>query len=90
MKAPISALAALLVAGGASLAIAAAPAALASPGLMPQCEETEAGGGMEGGTTTLCETPGNAQLDARPSMLAPGAMGGMGMYGMGGMGMFVL
>jgi hypothetical protein len=89
MKAPKTTLAALLVAGGASLAIAAAPAALAAPGLEPQCEETEMGGGMEGGATTLCETPGNAQLDARPSLLAPGAMGGMGGWGMGG-GMFIL
>lgn len=72
---------ALLVAGGASLAIAVAPSALASPGLLPACEETEAGGGMEGGGTTLCETPGNAQLDSRPSVYAGGAMGGMAGFG---------
>ena len=77
MKASLTALAALLAAGGASIAIAAAPVALANPPLIPACEQTEAGGGMEGGDSTLCETPGNAQLDARPSVLAQGAMGGM-------------
>ncbi|MGB0438103.1 MAG: hypothetical protein ACPGVY_10155 [Mycobacterium sp.] len=89
MKARSTTLAALLVAGGASLAIAAAPSALAEPSLVPSCVETEQGGGFEGGATTLCESPGNAQLDARPSVLAPGAMGGMGGWGMGG-GMFIL
>ncbi len=88
MKARLTTLAALLVAGGASVAIAAAPAALAEPSLIPSCVETEQGGGMMGGSTTLCETPGNAQLDARPSMFAPGAMGGMGGWGMG-RGMFL-
>jgi hypothetical protein len=73
-------MAALLLAGSASLAIAAAPAALA----LPQCEETEQGGGWQGGTDTLCESPGNAELNARPSVLARGAMGGMGGFGMGG------
>ncbi|MCH9669413.1 MAG: hypothetical protein K0U76_00860 [Actinomycetia bacterium] len=91
MKARVTIFATLLVAGGASLAIAAAPSALASPSLLPSCVETEAGGGMQGGTTTLCESPGNAQLDARPSLLAPGDMGGMGGIGMmGGMGMFIM
>ena len=77
MKAPLTALAALLAAGGASITIAAAPVALANPPLIPACEQTEAGGGWQGGGATLCETPGNAQLDARPSVLAQGAMGGM-------------
>ena len=82
MKTPLTTLAALLVTGGASIAIAAAPIALAEPPLIPACEVEEAGGGMQGGSSTLCETPGNAQLDARPSVLAQGAMGGMGGFGM--------
>jgi hypothetical protein len=79
MKAPLlNTLAALLVAGGATFGIAAAPPALAAvpaahaavpaahaaPSLIPSCVNTEAGGGMRGGFTTLCETPGNAQLAA--------------------------
>ena len=67
MKARLSPLAALLVAGGASLAIAAAPAALAQP----SCVETGQGGGYAGGSTTVCQSPGNAQIDSRPSVLAP-------------------
>ncbi|MCH9666562.1 MAG: hypothetical protein K0U76_04060 [Actinomycetia bacterium] len=81
MKTLTRTLAAALVAGGASLAIAAAPPVLASPGLVPACEEDEAGGGRQGGTNTLCESPGNAELNARPSVLAPGAMGGMAGFG---------
>ncbi|BBX20392.1 hypothetical protein CRI77_03500 [Mycolicibacterium duvalii] len=73
MKARLSSLAALLVAGGAAAAIAAAPAALAQP----SCTETGQGGGMEGGSTTVCESPGNVQIDSRPSVYAPGPMGGM-------------
>ncbi len=76
MKALLSALAALLVGGGASFAIAAPPAALAKPSLLPSCVHTEAGGGRQGGGSTLCETPGNAQLDARPGVLAGGGIGG--------------
>lgn len=77
MKARSTTVAALLAAVGGSLAIAAAPPALASPGLLPGCEETEQGGGWQGGTNTLCESPGNAELNARPGVLAQGAMGGM-------------
>ncbi len=88
MKAPLNTLAALLVAGGASFAIAAAPAALASPSLIPSCVETEQGGGFQGGSTTICETPGNVQIDSRPSVYAPGAMGGMGGMFPWGMGNF--
>lgn len=83
MNAPMKALAALLVAGGASFAIVAAPTALAQP----NCVETEQGGGFEGGGTTVCESPGNVQIDSRPSVLAPGAMGGMFPWGYG---MFIL
>jgi len=85
MNIRLTALSTLLVAGGASLAIAAAPSALANPGLVPACEATEVGGGQQGGVSTLCETPGNAELNSRPSVLAPGAMGGIGGMG-GGMG----
>ena len=45
MKAPLNTLAALLVAGGASVAIIAAPAAFAQP----TCVETGQGGGYQGG-----------------------------------------
>ncbi|MGB0973041.1 MAG: hypothetical protein ACPGVG_19115 [Mycobacterium sp.] len=80
MKTPLNALAVLLVAGGAAFGIAAAPAALAEapaahaahakkPSLLPSCVNTEAGGGRQGGFTTLCETPGNAQLNGRPGVL---------------------
>ncbi|MCH9669414.1 MAG: hypothetical protein K0U76_00855 [Actinomycetia bacterium] len=83
MKAPMTTLAALLVAGGASLAVAAAPTALAQP----NCEQTEVGGGFAGGSTTVCQSPGNVQIDTRPSVLAPGAMGGFFPWGYG---MFIL
>ncbi|MGE2734892.1 hypothetical protein [Mycolicibacterium vaccae] len=73
MKARLTSLAALLVAGGASVAIAVAPAALAQP----KCVETGQGGGFEGGSTTVCQSPGNAQIDSRPPVYAPGPMGGM-------------
>lgn len=65
MKARLSTIAGLLAAGGAAVAIAAAPSALAAPSLEPQCEQT-GGSSVEGGQTTLCETPGNAQIDATP------------------------
>ncbi|MGE2833738.1 hypothetical protein [Mycobacterium sp. SMC-4] len=73
MKARLSSLAALLVAGGASVAIAAAPAASAQP----TCVETGHGGGIAGGSTTVCQSPGNAEIDSRPGVYAPGPMGGM-------------
>lgn len=81
MKPLSTVLAGLLLAGGVSLAVSAAPSAVANPGLLPACQEDEAGGGAEGGTNTLCESPGNAELNARPSVLAPGAMGGMAGFG---------
>ncbi len=76
-KAPLlNTLAAVLVAGGATFGIATAPAALAAApaaharsSLLPSCVHTEAGGGRQGGLATLCETPGNAQLDARSAVL---------------------
>lgn len=79
MKARLSTVAALLVAGGASVAIAAAPAALAQP----SCVQTGTGGGYQGGSNTVCETPGNAQIDSRPSVLAPNVDQGMFPWGMG-------
>ncbi|MGE0215378.1 hypothetical protein [Mycolicibacterium sp.] len=83
MKARLSTLAALVVAGGASVAIATAPAALAQP----TCVETGQGGGYQGGATTVCGSPGNAQIDTRPSVLAPNASQAMFPWGYG---MFIL
>ncbi len=86
MKAGLTTLATLLVVGGSAVAVAAAPVALAQP----SCVETEQGGGFEGGSNTICESPGNVQIDSRPSVLAPGAMGGMGGMFPWGYGMFIL
>ena len=82
MKARLGTLAALLVAGGASAAIAAAPAALAQP----NCSVTSQGGGIQGGATTVCESPGNAQISSTPSQYAMPWTGG---YLMGGFGPFI-
>ena len=80
MKARLGTLAALLAAGGASIAIAAAPAALAQP----KCATTSQGGGMQGGATEVCESPGNAQISSTPSVYAtPWYGGGMLGYGYG-------
>ncbi|MEW5807956.1 MAG: hypothetical protein AB1925_00740 [Actinomycetota bacterium] len=72
MKARLTTLAALIVAGGASVAIAAAPAALAQP----SCVETGQGGGFQGGANTDCQSPGNAQIDSRPGVYAEPWEGG--------------
>ena len=72
MKARLSTLAALLVAGGASVAIAAAPAAFAQP----SCVETGQGGGYQGGSTTVCQSPGNAQISSSPGVYAQPWYGG--------------
>jgi hypothetical protein len=55
-----------LVAGGAAVAIAAAPAAVAEP----SCESTGGGGGFAGGNTTVCQSPGNAEISSHPSVYA--------------------
>ncbi|BBZ31858.1 hypothetical protein [Mycolicibacterium confluentis] len=55
-----------LVAGGAAVAIAAAPAAVAAP----TCEATGGSGGIQGGQNTVCSSPGNVQIDSRPSVYA--------------------
>ena len=68
----------LVTAGAAALFVlgcAVSAPALAEP-LVPDCVETSSGGGWQGGGSTLCESPGNAQIVARPSVLAQGAMGG--------------
>lgn len=83
MTARLRTLAALLVAGGASVAIAVAPAATAQP----DCVQTGEGGGLQGGSTTLCQSPGNAQIDSRPSVLAPNVDQSMYPWGYG---MFIL
>jgi hypothetical protein len=74
MKARLSTLSALLVAGAASVAIAAAPAALAQP----NCVETGQGGGYQGGANTDCSSPGNNQIDSRPGVYAEPWEGGYG------------
>ena len=85
MNARLTALSALLAGGGAALAIAAAPAALAQP----NCEQTSSGGGgYQGGATTLCESPGNAQISSTPPAYAQPWYGG-GMFPWD-YGMFVL
>ncbi len=85
MKARLTALSALVAGAGAALAIAAAPAALAEP----NCEQTSSGGGgIQGGATTVCETPGNAQISSTPSEYAQPWYGG-GMFPWN-YGMFVL
>ena len=82
MKARLTALTALLAGGGAALAI---PAALAQP----NCEQTSSGGGgYQGGATTLCESPGNAQISSTPPAYAQPWYGG-GMFPWD-YGMFVL
>lgn len=80
-----------LVAGGATVALALSPTAAAEPGLNPSCVETDQGaGGIEGGGTTVCESPGNAEITSHPAYIPPtGAMGGMGMFPWGD-GMFML
>ncbi len=55
-----------LVAGGVAAALAAAPSAVAEPA----CEATGAGGGEQGGQNTVCSSPGNVQIDSRPSVYA--------------------
>nr|WP_183468160.1 hypothetical protein [Mycolicibacterium iranicum] len=69
MKARVSTLAALLAAGGASVAIIAAPAAMAQP----NCSTTSAGAG---GRTEVCESPGNAQISSTPGEYAQPWYGG--------------
>ena len=69
----------LLTAAAATVALTLAPAAAAEP--EGGCEVTEAGGGMEGGQTTVCDSPGNVQIDSRPSVYPPMGAGGMGMFG---------
>ncbi|MDY6998495.1 MAG: hypothetical protein SW019_17995 [Actinomycetota bacterium] len=87
MKARLTALSALIAGGGAALAIAAAPAAFAQN--PPDCTETSSGGGgYQGGATTLCESPGNAQISSTPPAYAQPWYGG-GMFPWN-YGMFVL
>lgn len=81
MKARLSTLAALLVAGGASVAIAVAPAASAQP----NCSTTSSGAG---GRTEVCQSPGNAQISSTPGMYAQPWYGG-GMFPWEGYGPFI-
>ncbi|MCB0926486.1 MAG: hypothetical protein U0R77_01400 [Mycolicibacterium insubricum] len=72
MKLQLKACSGALLAAAAASAIALAPTASAGP-----CEVTGAGGGMEGGQTTVCESPGNVQIDSRPSVYPTEQFGGM-------------
>jgi hypothetical protein len=72
MRIRSSSLAVLVAAGGAAAAIAAAPAALAQP----DCVQTGAGGGIAGGSNTVCQSPGNSQVDTRPGQYAQEWEGG--------------
>ena len=65
----------IVTAGAAVLFIALSAPALAEP-LISACDSEPVSGGFQGGGSTLCESPGNAQIVARPSVLAQGAMGG--------------
>jgi hypothetical protein len=64
MRIRTSTIAAAVLAGGAAVAIAAAPAALAQP----SCVQTGQGGGIVGGANTVCQSPGNSQIDSTPSV----------------------
>ncbi|MDA2889290.1 hypothetical protein PDG61_00030 [Mycolicibacterium sp. BiH015] len=65
--------AALLAVGAASAAIAAAPAAIAQP----NCSTTAQGGGPGGGSTKVCETPGDAEISTIPPENATYYWGGI-------------
>lgn len=71
----------LIAAAGAAAAILAAPAASADQPLLPQCVNT-GGAAALGGSTTICETPGNAQISSTPPVYA-GPWGDMWGYGGG-------
>lgn len=58
----------LFAAAGAAAATLAAPAAGAQS-LLPQCVNT-GGGGAYSGSSTECESPGNAQINATPPVYA--------------------
>ncbi|HEX9834167.1 MAG TPA: hypothetical protein VGA66_14025 [Mycobacterium sp.] len=60
----------LIAAAGAAAAILAAPAASAEMlPLLPQCVNT-GGAAALGGSTTICESPGNAQISSTPPVYA--------------------
>lgn len=65
--------AALLAVGAASAAIAAAPVAIAQP----NCSTTSQGDGPEGGSTKVCETPGDAEISTVPPENATPYWGGI-------------
>lgn len=57
----------LLIPVAAGAALFAAPIADAEPAPgMPQCVNT-GGAAAEGGSNTMCETPGNVQIDSTPA-----------------------
>lgn len=66
-------LAVVLVVGAASAAIAASPVAIAQP----HCSTTSQGGGPQGGSTKVCETPGDAEITTIPPENATPYWGGI-------------
>lgn len=64
--------AAMIAAAGAAGAILAAPIASANP-LQPDCQQT--GGNVVSGTSTVCTSPGNAQITSSPGELGAESWG---------------
>jgi hypothetical protein len=61
---------ALALAAAAAMAIAGAPAASAAP--MPLC--------VDSGGSTVCQTPGNAQITTGPTGVVPGGLSSYGPF----------
>ncbi|MGB3486356.1 MAG: hypothetical protein WBB07_29565 [Mycobacterium sp.] len=72
MKSPLT-VAAMLAAAGAAGAIMSAPLASADPSTQPSCTQA---GSIISGSSTVCQSPGNAQLTTSPGEL------GMTQFGM--------
>lgn len=66
-------LAAFLAVGAACAATVAAPVAIAQP----HCSTTSQGGGPEGGSTKVCESPGDAEISTIPPENATPYWGGI-------------
>jgi Spy/CpxP family protein refolding chaperone len=74
-------LAALRAAAAAGATIATAPVSAAAPPLLPNCEQTGGGGGMQGGMTIDCASPSNVQIDSTPPVYWPMNQWDMGFGG---------
>ena len=64
-------LTAMLAAAAAGITIIVAPVASAAPPLLPGCEVVNDDGDMQGGMTTDCASPGNAQIYSTPPVYMP-------------------